>query len=193
MAKDAPLYDLTLLLSENAEDEQRTKILADVQSAITTAGGSIERDDDWGRRPLAYEIRHQPEAEYHLLQFHAPATLIEELSHTLRITDGVLRFRVIKVRPGTPPAPSTPPPVVVAAVASHGHGGQSSAPAAAPAAAPEAPASEAPAPAATAEAPGQAHATAEAPGQAAATATAEAELPASADGADSDAEDASES
>jgi small subunit ribosomal protein S6 len=177
MAKEAPLYDLTLLLSENAEDDQRTKILADVQSAITSAGGSIEREDDWGRRPLAYEIRHQPEAEYHLLQFHAPPTLIEELSHTLRITDGVLRFRVIKVRPGTPPAPSSPPPVV-AAVASHGHGG----PSAAPSSAPEAPAAAPEAPAAAPEAPG-----------AAATATAEAEAPASADGAESDAEDANES
>jgi small subunit ribosomal protein S6 len=115
MATEAPIYDLTLLLSSDAEDDQRTKILADVESAISTAGGSVERNDDWGRRPLAYEIRHQPEAEYHLLQFRAPPTLIEELSHTLRITDGVLRFRVIKVRPGTPPAPSSPPPVVVAA------------------------------------------------------------------------------
>jgi small subunit ribosomal protein S6 len=115
MAKEAPIYDLTLLLSGDAEDDQRKKILSDVESAISTAGGAVERSDDWGRRPLAYEIRHQPDAEYHLLQFRAPPTLIEELSHTLRITDGVLRFRVIKVRPGTPPAPSSPPPVVVAA------------------------------------------------------------------------------
>lgn len=124
MAKEAPTYDLMLLLSTNTEEEQRSKIRSDVESAITGAGGSIERDDDWGRRPLAYEIRHQPDAEYHLLQFRSPPTLIEELSHTLRITDGVLRFRVIKATPGTPPPPSSPPPVV-AGVAS-GHGGISS-------------------------------------------------------------------
>ena len=124
MAKEAPLYDLVLLLSTSTEEEQRAKILTDVQSAITGAGGSIELDTNWGRRPMAYEIRHQPEAEYHLLQFRAPVTLIEELSHTLRITDGVLRFRVIKLRPGTPAAPSSPPPVVAAA-ATAGHSGSS--------------------------------------------------------------------
>lgn len=124
MAKEAPIYDLMLMLSTSAEDEQRAKVLSDVESSITGAGGSIERNDDWGQRPMAYEIRHQPEADYHLLQFKAPPTLIEELSHTLRITDGVLRFRVIKVRPGTPDAPSSPPPVV-AAVASAGHSGAS--------------------------------------------------------------------
>jgi small subunit ribosomal protein S6 len=120
MAAEAPTYDLMLMLSTSAEDEQRAKILRDVESAISGGGGSVERNDEWGQRPMAYEIRHQPEADYHLLQFKAPPALIEELSHTLRITDGVLRLRVIKVRPGTPEAPSSPPPVV-AAVASAGH------------------------------------------------------------------------
>ena len=132
VAKEAPIYDLVLLLSLDAEEGQRNKILSDVESAISAAGGSIERNDDWGRRPLAYEIRHQPDAEYHLLQFKAPPTLIDELSHTLRITDGVLRFRVIKLRRGTPPAPSSPPPVVVGSASSGGSGGPSAPPAAPP-------------------------------------------------------------
>jgi small subunit ribosomal protein S6 len=115
MATQAPLYDLLLLLSTAAPEEQRAKILADVESAITEADGSIERNDDWGQRPLAYRIRHQPDADYHLLQFKAPPSLIETLSHDLRITDGVVRFRVIKNLPGTPPAPDSPPPVVATA------------------------------------------------------------------------------
>ncbi|MBV8432187.1 MAG: 30S ribosomal protein S6 [Solirubrobacterales bacterium] len=127
MATEATLYDLVLVLVPEAEESTRAKILSDVESAITGVGGSVERNDDWGRRPLAYEIRHLAEGEYHLLQFQAPGTLIEELSHTLTITDGVLRFRIIKVAPGTPEAPSSPPPVVVAATASHsGSGGSSS-------------------------------------------------------------------
>jgi small subunit ribosomal protein S6 len=109
MATQPTIYDLMLLLSTTAEDSQRAKILTEVESAISKAGGSIERNDDWGRRPIAYQIRHQPEAEYHLLQFTAPPTLIEELSHTLRITDGVLRFRIIRLAPGVSAAPAPPP------------------------------------------------------------------------------------
>ncbi len=117
MPAQAPLYDLVLLLSTTAEDEQRAKILSSVEAAITGAGGSIERRDDWGQRPMAYRINHQPDADYHLLQFTSPPTLIETLSHDLRITDGVVRFRVIKNLPGTPPAPESPPPVVATAAA----------------------------------------------------------------------------
>jgi small subunit ribosomal protein S6 len=115
MPEQAPIYDLMLLLSTTAPEEQRTKVLRDVESAIDGAGGSIERNDDWGTRALTYRISHQADAEYHLLQFMGPPELLESLSQRLRITDGVLRFRIIKVRPGTPPPPESAPPVMAAA------------------------------------------------------------------------------
>jgi small subunit ribosomal protein S6 len=115
MPEQTPLYDLTLLLSTAAPEEDRAKILSDVESAISGGGGSIERRDDWGTRPLTYRINHQRDADYHLLQFTGPPPLLESLSHSLHITDNVLRFRIIKVTPGTPPAPDSPPPVVATA------------------------------------------------------------------------------
>ncbi len=114
MPDTTQLYDLTLVLSMSIADEERAKILSEVETAISAAGGSIERQDDWGRRPLAFKINHESEGAYHLLQFTGPVTLLESLSHSLRIADGVLRFRIIKVLPGTPAAPDSPPPVIAA-------------------------------------------------------------------------------
>src|SRR5690348_10055265 len=107
MAQTASLYDLVLLLSKSATDEDRQAILSEVESAISSSGGSIERNQEWGSRPLTYRIRHEGEADYHLVQFTGPASLLESLSHSLRISDTVLRFRIIKVIPGTPPAPES--------------------------------------------------------------------------------------
>jgi len=117
MAQQSPTYDLMLLLSTAAPAEQRAKVLADVQSAISAAGGTVQHSDEWGDRPLSYRIGHQAGAQYHLLQFTGPPSLLEGLSHSLRITDGVMRHRIIKVLPGTPP-PRSSPPVVAAAEAS---------------------------------------------------------------------------
>jgi small subunit ribosomal protein S6 len=114
MTKQAPLYDLMLLLSTTVEDERRAKILADVEAQIS-GGGLISRNDQWGTRALPYQIDHQKEAEYHLLQFTGPSSLLEAVSHSLRITDGVLRFRIIKVLPGTPAPPDSAPPVAAMA------------------------------------------------------------------------------
>ncbi len=117
MPSQPRLYDLMLVLSTTAEDDRRAKILSDVESQITGAGGTVERQNDWHNRPLTFEIRHQKEGEYHLLQFTGPTSLLETLSHNLRIDDAVLRFRIIKVLPGTPPPPESPPPVVAGAQA----------------------------------------------------------------------------
>lgn len=104
MAAPAPLYDLVLMLDPAAPDDQRTKILSDAEAMISGAGEIVNRQD-WGTRTMIYEIRHKTDAEYHLLQFHGPAELLTNLHRTLRITDGVIRFRIIKLAPGTPPAP----------------------------------------------------------------------------------------
>ena len=109
MPTEAPLYDLMLLLSNDVDEARRAKIVDDVRGAISSGGGSIAHDDDWGTRSMAYRIAHQSDAEYHLLQFTGPPALLDTLGHTLGITDGVLRFRIIKVLPGTPGPPRPEP------------------------------------------------------------------------------------
>jgi small subunit ribosomal protein S6 len=109
MTLPAPTYDLVLLLDLQAEEPARAKIVADTREAIG-AKGELTRHDEWGERPLAYPIDHKTTAEYHLLQFHATdVELIAELNRTLHITDGVIRFRINKLKPGTPEAPEMRP------------------------------------------------------------------------------------
>jgi small subunit ribosomal protein S6 len=109
MTLPAPTYDLVLLLDPQAEESVRAKIVADAKEAIG-AKGELVHHDAWGERALAYPIDHKTTADYHLLQFHATQVeLIAELNRTLHITDGVIRFRVNKLKPGTPAAPDMRP------------------------------------------------------------------------------------
>ena len=103
------IYDLILLLDLGAEDDRRAKIVADTRAAIV-AEGELLGDQAWGTRPLAYEIDHREAADYHLLQFSGPASLIGALEHSLRITDGVIRYRVIKLPAGSVPVAASAPP-----------------------------------------------------------------------------------
>jgi small subunit ribosomal protein S6 len=110
MASSTRLYDLMIVISTTVEDERAAKVLTDVQDQIAAGGGLMERNDDWHARPLAYEIEHQAEGHYHLLQFTcSDPSLIEALSYNLRIDDAVLRHRIIRNVPGTPPVPEAPP------------------------------------------------------------------------------------
>lgn len=120
-----PLYDLVLMLDTAAPEEQRERVLTGAQTTIA-GGGEIVNSQEWGPRQTSYEIRHKTDAEYHLMQFHATREVLETLQHTLRIADGVVRFRIIKLAPGTPAPPANRPeprpagvgePVAVAAPA----------------------------------------------------------------------------
>ena len=114
MATKNPTYDLTLLLNTSAEDDQKKKILSDTETTIRQSGEVIGTHD-WGVRPTAFEMNKRTDAEYHLIQFHGNPELLASLDHTLRITDGVQRFRIIKLHPqvGAPPdlrnTPATAP------------------------------------------------------------------------------------
>ena len=98
-------YDLMLMLDPTAPEERRNAAISETESMIGS-GGELVGSYDWGTRRMAYEIDHRPEAEYRLYQFNGDNTLLERLNQRLRITDAVLRFRIIKVKPGQP----TPPP-----------------------------------------------------------------------------------
>src|SRR3954447_17718492 len=119
MAQEPPLYDLVLLLDTQADDERRSQLLDNVQAAIEK-GGEVVGRHDWGVRPTVYEVQKRPDADYHLFQFHGDNALLEQLDHTLKITEGVLRLRITKPRAGTPPPPAlaaAPPPAAAAAPA----------------------------------------------------------------------------
>ena len=96
------------MLDPEAGDEAREKLAGDVKQAIEGAG-TLDRADAWGMRKLAYEIKQRNEADYRFFRFQGEPQLLERLDHSLKITDGVLRFRIFKVDPD---APANPPPAV---------------------------------------------------------------------------------
>lgn len=104
----ARLYDLTLLLDPNAPDDRHKEILGSVGSAIE-GKGKLVGQHDWGMRRMAFEIDHRADAAYHLFQFEGEKDLLDQLDNSLKIADGVLRHRIIKVKPGTPPPPAPRP------------------------------------------------------------------------------------
>jgi small subunit ribosomal protein S6 len=109
MAAAPPTYDLMLLLDPAAPDEQRARILADAERLLSQNGATLVGKHEWGARAMAYEIRHKPTAEYHLFQFQGPADALRAVDRALHITDGVIRHRIIKLAPGTPPPPDVRP------------------------------------------------------------------------------------
>jgi small subunit ribosomal protein S6 len=112
-------YELVLMLDPEAPDERRDDVAQETRTRIES-DGTLRHADAWGTRKLAYEIRQRTEADYRFYRFEGRSELLEQLDHSLKITDGVLRFRIFKVDPGTPtiaPPPTAQPAGVSARAA----------------------------------------------------------------------------
>jgi small subunit ribosomal protein S6 len=113
MAAEPREYELVLMIDPGLEDSTRDKLADDVRKRIDK-DGNLKHEDNWGVRKLAYEIRQRTEADYRWLRFEAAPELLDQLDHSLKIADGVLRFRIFRVDPKAPviapPAAGAPAP-----------------------------------------------------------------------------------
>ena len=100
-------YEILLMLDVDLADERAEEILTRMRELIEREGGTWDSHEPWGRRRLAYEIKHKAEGSYHLVLFTAAPATLEEISRVLKITDGVMRhLAVTRVKGGQTKAPA---------------------------------------------------------------------------------------
>lgn len=87
-------YELTVLIHPDLEADLETP-LNKVRDIIKTAGGTIVREDNWGKKKLAYAIRREEFAVYVYMDVELPADAPLKISNTFNITDEVLRYLLV--------------------------------------------------------------------------------------------------
>lgn len=89
-------YELTVLFHPDLEADIETP-LAKVRDIVTSAGGEITSEDNWGKKKLAYRIKREDFAVYVYFDVKLPADAPLKISNTLNITDEVLRYLLVTV------------------------------------------------------------------------------------------------
>ena len=87
-------YELTVLIHPDLEADLETP-LGKVREIITGAGGKIIREDNWGKKKLAYPIKREEFAVYVYMDLELPADAPLKISNTFNITDEVLRYLLV--------------------------------------------------------------------------------------------------
>jgi small subunit ribosomal protein S6 len=91
-------YELTVLIHPDLEADLETPLVK-VREIITSAGGTIAREDNWGKKKLAYAINREEFAVYVYMDVELPADAPLKISNTFNITEEVLRYLLVKVDP----------------------------------------------------------------------------------------------
>lgn len=91
------IYEELFIIRPDATDEEINPIVEQVRSVITTAGGTIDKEERWGIRKLAYRVQKRAEGYYVLLQFTTDAKTVREVERRLRVQDAVLKFLTVRI------------------------------------------------------------------------------------------------
>jgi small subunit ribosomal protein S6 len=90
-------YELTVVFSPEIAEEDIPTEIEKVNQFITQKGGVVTEVNQWGRRKLAYPIRHFREGNYALTQFKLQPNLTAELEKNLRSSEEILRYLLVRL------------------------------------------------------------------------------------------------
>ncbi|MGB9780695.1 MAG: 30S ribosomal protein S6 [Caldanaerobacter sp.] len=89
-------YETMYVLSPDLNEDERKGLIERFKNLIVERGGEITNFDEWGKRKLAYPIQKKTEGYYVLMNFNSSPEVSRELERVYRITDGVLRYLIIR-------------------------------------------------------------------------------------------------
>ncbi len=88
-------YEAMVILNP-ALGEDAVNATIEKVKGLVEASATLEQVDVWGRKRLSYEIDDQKEGFYFLINFSAEADFPKEFERVLKITEGVMRYLVIR-------------------------------------------------------------------------------------------------
>ena len=107
-------YEVLYIVRADFDDEKVQDAVKRVNTLIARSGGTAERTNLWGKRKLAYEVKHQKEGAYVLQDFQLEPERVPELEAGLKITEEVLRHLIVRKPEKAAATAVAPPPAEVA-------------------------------------------------------------------------------
>jgi small subunit ribosomal protein S6 len=89
-------YEILYIVRPELDEEKVHEAVGSVDKLIANLGGATVKTDVWGRRRLAYEVRHLREGQYVLTDFRIEPARVPEMEATLKISETVFRHLIVR-------------------------------------------------------------------------------------------------
>lgn len=85
-------YEVMFIVRPDQSEEDIDKLISNLESNVTTAGGTVKSFEKMGKRRLAYIVRKFMDGFYILLTLEGSGELVKEIERRLRVTEQVIKF-----------------------------------------------------------------------------------------------------
>ncbi len=90
-------YEVMVILDAGLEDDAIRSVVDRAVDLVSSRGGDVRQVEHWGRRRLAYELKHRWEAYYVLIRARAEPAVVADVDRVLSLADEVIRHKVIRI------------------------------------------------------------------------------------------------
>jgi small subunit ribosomal protein S6 len=89
-------YELLYIVHPDLESSI-DKVTGKIKTSIEKRGGTINYEENWGKRKLAYEIKKNDVGIYVLWFFTAPKKSIAKIEKEIRLTEEIIRYLILTI------------------------------------------------------------------------------------------------
>lgn len=89
-------YEMMVILDPSLEERTVQPSLDQFLKVVTSAGGTVDKVDVWGRRRLAYDIDKKSEGIYTVIDLVAEPDTVKELDRQLNLNEAVMRTKILR-------------------------------------------------------------------------------------------------
>ncbi len=90
-------YETVFIATPVLSETQMKEAVEKFKHVITSNGGEIVHEENWGLKKLTYPIQKKSTGFYYLIEFRAEGKLIEILELQYRRDEKILRFLTMKM------------------------------------------------------------------------------------------------
>jgi len=88
-------YEILFIVPNKFTDDEAKTVSGKIEKTISDNGGQITYSEYWGKKKLAYEIKHNAYGYYGLFEFDLEGKLLAKVDQTLRLSTDVLRHQIV--------------------------------------------------------------------------------------------------
>jgi len=89
-------YDGLFIIKPDLKEEDVKNVFKAINDAITKGGGSVKKEENWGKKQLAYPVKKFREGYYYKLDFDIPQGAIAVMENTYKLNADILRTMITR-------------------------------------------------------------------------------------------------
>ena len=89
-------YEGLFIIKPDIKEEDTKNTFKAINDSVTKSGGTVKKEEAWGKRQLAYPVKKFKEGYYYKLDFSSPTDAIVKIEEASRLNADILRTMITR-------------------------------------------------------------------------------------------------